>query len=428
MLDEKADGYEELLKDGKLRLYMRNGIFQARVYIGDRRYLTKSLKTRKLDQARELADNFWHDIRVKREQSLPIKGKRFSEVIAEYLKLRRTQNARGLKKSPNRRSQEYTSDQNLRQMERVSKFWVAYCGKRSVETIDNAVLTDYVSWRRDYYSNIPEKDRPRNYKLYPADKTLEWETVFALTLLKYAHERGYRGAKAMPDYYYKASRVKTRPSFTRLEYKHLYEGMRRWMNAEKKQEKRRYTRELLRDYVLILANSGMRVGEANNLRERDLIKFTDDLGRENYRFIVNGKTGVREVVLRTNAVRYVNRCIERNALWRERWEKAASDGAKARNRKKGAHGDWLFRMSDGNQVISLGDQFQKVLERENMTHSVDGEAYSLYSLRHFYAVQMLRRGKANVFDIARNMGTSVHIIESYYGKSATAATVAARLG
>lgn len=35
----------------------------------------------------------------------------------------------------------------------------------------------------------------------------------------------------------------------------------------------------------------MRVGEANNLRERDLIKFTDDLGRENYRFIVNGKTG-----------------------------------------------------------------------------------------------------------------------------------------
>lgn len=428
MLDEKTDGYEELLKEGKLRLYTRNGIFQARVYIGDRRYLTKSLKTRKLDEARELADNFWHDIRVKREQSLPIKGKRFSEVIAEYLKLRKSQNARGLKKSPDRRSQEYTSDQNLRQMERVSKFWIAYCGKRSVETIDNAVLTDYVSWRRDYYSQMPEEDRPRNYKLYPADKTLEWETVFALTLLKFAHERGYRGAKQMPDYYYKASRVKTRPSFTRLEYKHLYEGMRRWLNAEKKNEARRYTRELLRDYVLILANSGMRVGEANNLRERDLIKFTDDLGRENYRFVVNGKTGVREVVLRTNAVRYVNRCLERNALWRERWEKAASEGAKAHNRKKVTHGDWLFRMADGNQVISLGDQFQKVLDRESMTHSVDGEAYSLYSLRHFYAVQMLRRGKANVFDIARNMGTSVHIIESYYGRSATSAVVAARLG
>jgi integrase len=428
MFDKNIDGYEESLRDGKLRLYTRNGIFQARVYVGGRRYLTKSLKTRKLVQARELADNFWHDIRVKREQSLPIKGKRFSEVIAEYLKLRRSQNARGLKKAPNRRGQEYTSDENLRQMERVSKFWIEYCGNRAVDMIDNSILSDYVSWRRDYYSRIPESKRPRNYSLFPADKTLEWETIFALTLLKYAHERGYRGAKQLPDYYYKASRVKTRPSFTRLEYKNLYEGMRRWLNAEKNNEARRYTRELLRDYVLILANSGMRVGEANNLRERDLIKFTDDLGRENYRFVVNGKTGVREVVLRTNAVRYVNRCLERNKLWRERWENDASEGAKAHNRKKTAHSDWLFRMSDGNKIVSLADQFQKVLQMENINHNVDGESYSLYSLRHFYAVQMLRRGKANVFDIARNMGTSVQIIESYYGKSATSAVVAARLG
>lgn len=58
------------------------------------------------------------------------------------------------------------------------------------------------------------------------------------------------------------------------------------------------TRELLRDYVLILANSGIRVGEANNLRESDLVKFTDGLGRQNYRFVVNGKTGEREVVRR----------------------------------------------------------------------------------------------------------------------------------
>ena len=428
MLDEKTDDYEELLKDGKLRLYTRNGIFQARVYIGDRRYLTKSLKTRKLDEARELADNFWHDIRVKREQSLPIKGKRFSEVIAEYLKVRRTQNQRGLKKSPDRRSQEYTSDQNLRQMERVSKFWLEYCGSRSVETIDNAVLTDYVTWRRDYYSKIPEKDRPRNYSLYPADKTLEWETVFALTLLKYAHERGYRGAKQMPDYYYKASRTKTRPSFTLDEYRILYKGMRRWINEEKKNEVRRYTRELLRDYVLILANSGIRVGEANDLRESQLIKFTDGLGRQNYRFVVDGKTGLREVVLRSNAVRYVERCLARNALWRERWENNAANGVKAHNRKAAKKGDWLFRMADGNQVISLGDQFQKVLARENITHNFNGEAFSLYCLRHFYAVQMLRRGKATIWDLSENMGADVTIIKKHYGSSAKSALVADRLG
>lgn len=149
MLDKNFDGFEELTHEGKLRLYTRNGIFQARVYIGGRRYLTKSLKTRKLDEARKGAEYFWYEIQIKQDNNLPVRGKRFKDVIAEYLKLRRSQNQRGLKKSPDRRSQEYTSDQNLRQMERVSKFWLEYCGSRSVETIDNAVLTDYVSWRRD---------------------------------------------------------------------------------------------------------------------------------------------------------------------------------------------------------------------------------------------------------------------------------------
>ena len=65
-------------------------------------------------------------------------------------------------------------------------------------------------------------------------------------------------------------------------------------------------------------------------------------------------------------------------------------------------------MADGSPVITLIDQFNTVLEREGLTHNTDGEKYTLYSLRHFYAVQMLRHGKVQVFDIARNMGTSGH--------------------
>jgi integrase len=79
-------------------------------------------------------------------------------------------------------------------------------------------------------------------------------------------------------------------------------------------------------------------------------------------------------------------------------------------------------------LTTLIDQFNTVLEREGLTHSTDGEKYSLYSLRHFYAVQMLRKGRVNIFDIARNMGTSVQIIEAYYGKHATSRVLATRLG
>ena len=40
---------------------------------------------------------------------------------------------------------------------------------------------------------------------------------------------------------------------------------------------------------------------------------------------------------------------------------------------------------------------------------------------------MIQKG-VPVFDIARNMGTSVQIIESYYGRSATPVALATRLG
>jgi integrase len=80
--------------------------------------------------------------------------------------------------------------------------------------------------------------------------------------------------------------------------------------------------------------------------------------------------------------------------------------------------DWLFAMRDGRRVITLIDQFDKVLALARIIHNSHGDKYTLYSLRHFYAVLSLRRG-IGMFDVARNMGTSVQIIQNYYGKHAT---------
>jgi len=84
-------------------------------------------------------------------------------------------------------------------------------------------------------------------------------------------------------------------------------------------------------------------------------------------------------------------------------------------------------MPDGSKVTTLIDQFNAVLEQAGVERNGFGEKYSLYSLRHFYAVMALRNG-IGVFEIARNMGTSVQMIQEYYGKQATAATFATRLG
>lgn len=431
MLD---NDYSELLEEGKLLLYLRNGIYQARVYKGNRKYIHRSLKTRKLDEARRLGLKFFYEIEFRREQELPLQTKTFAQVLTEYAAERERDYERSKTYKNNASYQQHTSIYMLRQIKRVSKFWHEYCGRMQVDKIDNAVLQNYIVWRKEYYSKIPKADRPKNISLHPADKTLEWEVTLAKTVLKFAHERGYRGKTALPDWRYKAQKKIVRPAFSMPEYKRIYTRMRSWIK-ETNNEKWRYTRELLRDYVLLLANSGMRVGEANNLRETDVVAFVDELGRKNYMFMVKGKTGKRTVIPRTSAVRYVERTLERNVKWKAEWEKLENKGKRKAGsvRTEGyeeAHeqADWLFRMVDGKRVITLIDQFKALLKLCGLEKNRYGEEYTLYSLRHFYATHMLRRGKASVFDIARNMGTSVQIVESYYGKDATPLALATKLG
>ena len=102
----------------------------------------------------------------------------------------------------------------------------------------------------------------------------------------------------------------------------------------------------------------MRVGEANNLKIRDLETFEDDLGRRNYRFKVKGKTGERDVILRASAAKSVDRLLTRRS------------GAGA--------DDWLFVMRDGSRVIALIDQFDKVL----VLNILDGTVIGRNMQRH----------------------------------------------
>jgi|TARA_B110000908_G_scaffold163040_1_gene209189 hypothetical protein len=71
-LSDKIDAeYAERLKDGAVLLSTRNGIFQVRLYAGNRRYIYKSLKTRDLETARERAVRAYYELEFCKEQNLP---------------------------------------------------------------------------------------------------------------------------------------------------------------------------------------------------------------------------------------------------------------------------------------------------------------------------------------------------------------------
>jgi integrase len=225
-------------------------------------------------------------------------------------------------------------------------------------------------------------------------------------IMRWAHEQGLRGTLVLPTVTFTAKKKRARPAFEIPEYRRLWRTLYKRV-ADAGDKRLRRSRELLRDYVLVLANSGMRVGEANNLKLRDVMPFRDAKGRNNFRFIVRGKIGERDVILRSAAARRVDKMLAKRI------------GEDPNN--------FLFAMPKGTRIISLIDQFNTALKQAGIERNGFGEKYTPYSLRHFYAAMALRNG-IGVFEVARNMGTSVQMIQQYYGKQATASVFATRLG
>src|ERR1700756_3861993 len=77
-----------------------------------------------------------------------------------------------------------TSAGMLRQIVRVSKFWREYSGHLAVDAIDDKVMREFIPWRRDYYSKF--KKLPKNAKLHPTDKTLQWDMMPGKAIVKWA--------------------------------------------------------------------------------------------------------------------------------------------------------------------------------------------------------------------------------------------------
>jgi integrase len=382
------------LEDGKLTIFKRSGVFYARLRISpEKKYIWRTLKTSDEATAIRVGRKLLYQIEERVDLGLPLKSKLFSAVIDDYVAFRQRDHAHGK-----------TSDGMLRQIVRVSKFWRKYAGALPVEAINDKVMREFIPWRRDYYSHF--KKLPKNAKLHPTDKTLQWEMMLGKAVVKWAHEQGLRGKQPLPTVTFTPKRKRVRPALELSEFRRLWRIMyKRIRDAHDKRTLR--SRELLRDYILILANSGMRIGEANSLRLRDVIPFKDDKGRSNYRFIVRGKTGERDVILRSAVARRLDKMLAK---------------------RSGEHSNnFLFAMPDGSRIITLIDQFDAAIRQAGIEKNGFGEKYSLYSLRHFYAVTALRNG-IGVFEVARNMGTSVQMIQQYYGKQATSAVFATRLG
>lgn len=362
------------LMGGKLHLYKRENsrFWQCSTYLSGKNRRV-STKEESLGQAKDFAEDWYLELRGKHRRGEIKDEKTFREAAAQF-----------------RREYEIITEGERNEVyvnghwTRLDNHLLPFFGDMGLSEITPGQVQEYRIHRRE--KAIAERGKP------PARNTMHQEIVTLRQVLKTAMRHGW--LQFMPDLsepYKSSGKISHRAWFSPDEYKQLYEATRR--RARKPMRKRyKWESEQLHDYVLFMANTGLRPDEAARLEYRDVAIVDDDATGETILEIeVRGKRGVGYCKSTTGAVRPFERLKERNTPeGRDAPEPTA-----------------LIFPKTHRQL------FNTILDEENLKFDREGQRRTAYSLRHTYICLRLMEG-ADIYQIAKNCRTSVEMIEKYY--------------
>ncbi len=376
------------LMGGKLHLYRRenSGCWQCSTYMAGKNWRI-STKEESLAHAKDFAQDWYLELMGKNRAGMLKVGKTFKQAAELF-------------------THEYeiiTSGERSPQYVRIIQgvirvHLIPFFDNKLVSEITPGLVQEYRIHRMT--SRIDEKTgKPKR----PARGTIRMEIVTLRQVLKAAYRHGW--VPFLPDLSapYKASgKVSHRGWFTPEEYKRLYEATR---DSSKSVQSpyRKYIREQFHDYVLFMANTGLRPDEAARLEFRDVAIVTDEaMGERILEIEVRGKRGVGYCKSTTGAVVPFQRLMKRNRPPFRRIRKR--DKTEMKNTPKLT--DTIFGKTEA-------DLLNAVLGKLNLKFDRDGNRRTAYSLRHTYICLRLMEG-ADIYQIAKNCRTSVEMIETFY--------------
>jgi integrase len=370
--------------EGQATLFQRptSPVWHVR-YKAHGRWERQTTKCEELVAAKQKATDIVVDARFKEKHSLPIVNKRVKSVAK--LAIRRLE---GLIDSGRGKATYKTY------IQAIEKYVIPLLGNHNIDKIDNAVLAKFEKQRIDLMGRTPSASVINNHNS-------ALNQVFDEAL-----ERGYMTKFQVPLLRNDGIKTERRPDFTLDEYKQLYKKMRVW-EREARKGNETVLRGVLRDYILVLANTGIRAGtEAMNLKWKNISHF-EEKGVKYIALYVNGKTGQREVIARHSTAYYLNRLRCRTEAWAEG---SFEDFLKKRK------DEYVFRVDSKDMTGAFGKMFARFLKHYDLLYDTKmGKERTLYSLRHYYATMALTYERMSIYTLAKHMGTSVLMIEQHYG-------------
>ena len=365
---------DHTLMGGKLHLYKRDnsGFWQCSTYLSGKNRRV-STKEESLSQAKDFAEDWYLELRGKHRRGEINDEKTFREAAAQF---RREYEII----TEGQRSPIYVDGHRRR----LDIHLLPFFGDMGLSEITPGQVQEYRIHRRE--TAVAERGKP------PARNTTHQEIVTLRQTLKTAVRHGW--LQFLPDLsepYKTSGKISHRAWFSPEEYKQLYEATRRRASNP---TRKRYDWESkqLHDYVLFMANTGLRPDEAARLQYRDVAIVDDDATDETILEIeVRGKRGVGYCKSTAGAVRPFERLKKRNT---------------PEKRDDPEPTDPIFPKTH-RQL------FNTILEEENLKFDREGQRRTAYSLRHTYICLRLMEG-ADIYQIAKNCRTSVEMIEKYY--------------
>jgi len=125
----------------------------------------------------------------------------------------------------------------------TDNYLIPFFGQHHVDHITYPLMQAFAAWRID------------KMRREPKSSTINTHNSALNRIFDEALMRGYIAKTQIPVLENRGRDAVRRPDFTLDEYRRLYRALRKWVH-EGRAGKSRDMRELLRDYVLILANTG----------------------------------------------------------------------------------------------------------------------------------------------------------------------------
>jgi integrase len=339
------------------------------------RYKTISLKTADTHEAREKAYNEDAELRFKLKHNMPVFDRAFSDVAKEYSDFQKQRAGAG----QITQKRWHTEDGYIRnQLNR-------YVGHLQITLLSEDKWTGYPIWRQ---SNGKGRDGAR-----VSDWTIRSEMATFRAVMIFAARKHYIRENQIFRDKVKLDKPR-REEFTPQEYRHLHTFARAWIK-EGASEMHVWYRTMAYNFMLVMTNTGMRPPEAKNLRWRDIDTRTDKLRRQFVCLNVRGKGKYRELVAVGSVATYFERI-------RQISKATKSD-------------DFVFTSYSGTPAKTLYlSLIEALLKDSGLLMSSSGKRRSTYCFRHTYATFRLMED-VGVYMLAQQMGTSVKMIEEYYG-------------